>query len=499
MTRAFLNKHKFKLALFFLGLLYFVTRIINLGLIPIFTDEAIYLRWSQIMANDAALRYLPLVDGKPPLFMWVISVAMRMLPFVDVLIVGRFVSVMSGFLAMCGIFACSYALFKNKIVSTLSVLFYLLTPFTLFYDRFALADSMLAMWGLWSLFFTILLVKYRRLDLAFILGFINGFGLLTKSPALLFLAYFPLLLLFFPWKSREWKKEFIKLVILFGVMLIVTESIYSILRLFPLFHMISQKNMEFSLSLNEFIKNPTVLFWGNVKSLIEWEASYIGLPTFILIFLAVFIGGIKYFKEHIILLLYFLILLLYLSFFNKILYPRYLLLFTPQLLIMSASGLYLLSTKSIRIGYLYGVATMVFLTFICIQILFTPGKAYIPKADTGQYLNSWSAGNGVKEIRNFLSQESKAHKHVTLGVEGTFGLMPYALELYQKDYPNVNIIPYWPLPGEIPKDISMASKIMPTYFIIYQREDYPKEWQMKELSRYFQGNSKESLKLYKVL
>ena len=74
-----------------LVLVYFVTRLVNLGAIPIFTDEAIYLRWSQIMASDAALRYLPLVDGKPPLFMWLTSIVMKVLPHIDVHLKGRLI------------------------------------------------------------------------------------------------------------------------------------------------------------------------------------------------------------------------------------------------------------------------------------------------------------------------------------------------------------------------------------------------------------------------
>ena len=38
--------------------LYLFTRLVNLTLLPIFTDEAIYIRWGQIGARDAAHKFL---------------------------------------------------------------------------------------------------------------------------------------------------------------------------------------------------------------------------------------------------------------------------------------------------------------------------------------------------------------------------------------------------------------------------------------------------------
>src|SRR3989344_5815509 len=77
-----------------------VVIIIALGKLPIFADEAIYIRWSQIMAAEPTLRFLPLSDGKQPLFMWVLMFLVRKLP--DPLITGRLVSVFSGLGTIAG-------------------------------------------------------------------------------------------------------------------------------------------------------------------------------------------------------------------------------------------------------------------------------------------------------------------------------------------------------------------------------------------------------------
>ena len=53
-----------------MSLLYLLVTFYNLTSFPIFVDEAIYGRWSQIALHDAAWRFISLTDGKQPLFMW---------------------------------------------------------------------------------------------------------------------------------------------------------------------------------------------------------------------------------------------------------------------------------------------------------------------------------------------------------------------------------------------------------------------------------------------
>ncbi|MEK7112149.1 MAG: hypothetical protein AAB875_02375, partial [Patescibacteria group bacterium] len=69
--KKFLAKWKSSLILLLLILLFAIgIRLYNLNLIPVFVDEAIYIRWAQVMRAEPTLRFLPLSDGKQPLFMW---------------------------------------------------------------------------------------------------------------------------------------------------------------------------------------------------------------------------------------------------------------------------------------------------------------------------------------------------------------------------------------------------------------------------------------------
>ena len=99
-------------------------RITSLTILPIFVDEAIYVRWAQVMAHEPTLRFLPLSDGKQPLYMWVLMFLIKY--FSDPLFIGRLVSVIMGLGTALGVFTFSYLLFKNKLTSLLSLFFTIL-------------------------------------------------------------------------------------------------------------------------------------------------------------------------------------------------------------------------------------------------------------------------------------------------------------------------------------------------------------------------------------
>src|SRR4030042_2725996 len=77
-------------------------RIINLGSLPIFADEAIYIRWAQVMSAESTLRFLPLSDGKQPLFMWSVIPFLKIIS--DPLIAGRLLSAILGLGTIIAIF-----------------------------------------------------------------------------------------------------------------------------------------------------------------------------------------------------------------------------------------------------------------------------------------------------------------------------------------------------------------------------------------------------------
>ena len=160
------------------------------GTQPIFADEAIYVRWAQVMKAEPTLRFLPLSDGKQPLYMWILMFLLK--PSFDPLITGRMLSVSMGILSNFGVFVLSYILFKSKKISLIASLLYAVSPFMIFFESMALVDATLTAMGIWFFIFLLLAIRYFRFDLSMVSGFFLGGALLTKSPAVYFSALAPL-------------------------------------------------------------------------------------------------------------------------------------------------------------------------------------------------------------------------------------------------------------------------------------------------------------------
>src|SRR3989338_5478833 len=184
-----------------------ISRIINLKGIPIFTDEAIYIRWAQIGLNDPAHRYISLTDGKQPLMTWAMYPFLKL--FEDPLIAGRLVSVLGGALSVIGIYILAKTLFDRK-AAVFSVILYTISPFSMVYERLALMDSLLAMFGIWCLYLQVLLIKKLKLDVALILGITAGAAFLTKTSSSFFFFFFPFSLLIFAFEKKKKKKKIVK-------------------------------------------------------------------------------------------------------------------------------------------------------------------------------------------------------------------------------------------------------------------------------------------------
>jgi 4-amino-4-deoxy-L-arabinose transferase-like glycosyltransferase len=469
----FIKKNAFWLSAVGILFLFFVTRLYNILGIPIFTDEAIYIRWSQIAANDANWRFISLTDGKQPMYVWIAMLLMKVID--DPLLAGRVVSVISGFFSMIGMFFLTNELFKHtgskhlnpRNIGLLASLIYVLYPFSLLYDRMALYDSLVAMFIIWALYFEVLLVRHLRLDLALILGMIVGGGMLTKTNANFALILLPFSLLLFDFKDKEWKKKLLRWVIYAVVAALVANVMYLILRLSPFFHIIGEKNLIFIYSFSEWIQNPFAYVWNNTRALLEWFITYTTIPFIILIISSFFIGK-KFLREKLLLLIWFIIPFVALAFFGKTMYPRYLLFMAMPLLALGAYALAsLLLVKRIWLKAI--ICISFFLMFIINNFFIITDfpRSSVPFSDRDQFYGGWPSGVGVKEAVAILQEKAK-HEKIYVGTQGNFGLMPAAVEMYLADNPNVTIKGFWPIHDTPPQELVEASKRMPTYVIFYQ-------------------------------
>lgn len=478
---------------------FLLTRLLNLGIIPIFTDEAIYSYWSQIALNDPANRYISLVDGKQPLFIW-ISAAFQSL-ISDPLIATRMTSVLSGALALIGIYLVSRELFSQKVAKIASIL-YVIMPFTLLYDRMALYDSLLTMLGLFAVYFAIRMIKTPRLDLALLNGMTIGLGLLTKSSANFYIFYIPLTLLLLSGKIQEQKPKLIKWFYLSFVTVILAQVIYNTLRLSPYFYIISQKNLSFIRPFGEVIQNPFLHLNSNLTAIATWLTSYLGIPLLAFLVLSTLYFAWKRNIKVLYLSLLVLMPLLAEGFFNIVLYPRFVLFYFPYMLIIISLGLSkLLESKSKYQKFVKLLIPVLFLfpLFNSFLLLTNPKAARIANSDLGQYLNDWPAGYGVKESVGIIRQSEKSQT-TYVGTEGTFGLLPYALQIYFFGDQKVNIAGFWPVDAtKIPEQVLDATATNRVYFIFNENQSEISNPRLKLVSKYQKGTGKSYLRVFEVL
>ena len=479
--------------------LYLVTRLYNIMSLPMFTDEAIYTRWSQIARFDANWRFISLTDGKQPSFVWIDMILMRFTH--DPLLAGRLVSVFAGFLSLVGIYFLAKELFGKR-VGIIASFLYILYPFSLVYDRMALYDSLVAAGAIWSLFFEILLIKKKRLDIALILGMVFGVSVLTKSSGFLFIYLLPFSLLLFDFKNKNRKELFTRWAVLAVISAALAYFYYSIIKLSPFAHIVDEKNSTFVYPLKEWIGHPFRFFVGNWSGMWDWLVKYATIPTLLLVASSFFIEKKKT-LDKLLLFSWFILPFIALSLFGKVLYPRFILFMTMPLLILAAYSLNEF-LKRIKPGFgkvIIFSAFVIAMVFSDFLILHNFQNSPIPFSDLEQYINGWPAGGGTKEIINYLDKESKKGK-IYVASLGTFGSLPtYAIEIYLGDNKKIEKGGIYPVPSQIPKDLLEKAKTMPVFLFVSSQSEFEeqiKTWPIHEILRYKKGVGNSYSHLYEV-
>lgn len=476
--------------------LFLVTRLVNLTNIPIFTDEAIYLRWAQIGLSDPRWRFISLIDGKQPLLIWLFFPALKLIT--DPLVAGRLVSVIAGFAGMVGMGLFGWYLTKSKRAGLIAAFLYVVIPFYMVYDRLAIYDGLLGALAVWSLFLTYLLAKNQRLDIALLLGTVVGAGLLTKSSANFFWYLLPLTILQVAWKKKGLVKQ-IAIWVGLNLVVIVQSQIYNnILRLSEFRHIVGEKNLSFIYSLAEFFKNPLQSAWGNLVGLSSWLTGYFTIPLILVVILAAIWLLRKDWKKGLFFLGFFLMPFLALAFFGRVIYPRFILFMTPALLILITLYTdYLLSEPRRYLYLLILSLVLVPAIFFEFKLLTDPIHAPLPLADRQQLINDWPAGYGINQVITYIREQAKTGP-VIVGTEGTFGLFPMALELYLGKDVNVTFKPYWPV-NEVPAELLQLAKEKPTFLVFKEKQDIPKDWPLVEIAQYERGDGPTYLKFFRVV
>mgnify|MGYP001370559191 CR=1 FL=1 len=445
-----------------LVLITFGLRIINLLIWPIFADEAIYIRWAQVMRAEPTLRFLPLTDGKQPLFMWLIIPFLKLIS--NPLYAGRLVSIFAGTSSVIGLYILTYLLTKRRLTSLITGLLYAIIPYTLFFDRYALADSLLLMFGIWSLVFTYLIAKYTRLDTALISGGVLGLALLTKSPAIVFIFLGVMAPLLLP-RFNCW--HYLKFAILLSLTLVIAYAIYNVLRLGPEFHQISLRNQDYRFPFSEIIANPIGIFQTNASAFVSF-IWYLITPG-VLIFSS--LGIFFLFRTKKTKVLFFLLWIVGPSiiqiFVARGLTARYFFFIVPPFLILASIGftqVFYHYRKNLFLKLLFLIILFGYGLHQSIIIITNPDQANLPRIERSGYLEEWTAGQGLDQIASYIDRQSHSNR-IVVGTEGFFGTTPDGLQIYFDKRPNVTVIGHSFIIDQVPQSLLDATQENLVYLV----------------------------------
>lgn len=463
------NKKTWSIAIFLIALVaFFLFRLSQLNNIPVFVDEAIYVRWSQIMKSESSLRFIPQSDGKQPLFMW------STIPFFkissDPLIAGRLVSVATGFGSLVGLAFLAYLLFGDIFVASLVALVYAILPYSVFFDRMALVDSMLAMFGIWSLAFSILFIKTRRLDHAMFLGFALGGGLLTKSPAIFFYVWTVISIIFFFRPKDNKLKSLGNLVLGLIIALAISQVMYGILRLGPSFEMIGARNQDYLFTWKEVLNHPFDPLINNLKVTAGWLWLLFS-PTLLITFIFALLSK----KNRLAAIFLFIVSLIPLfgqAMIAKVYTSRYALFAMMPLIPVVGIGINWLITRKGTLIKLSSIVLLVVPVALSFFSVFYPEKTPLPFDMRNGYLEEWTAGWGQKDVANYLIDlESKGEKIVVF-TEGFFGTLPDGLQIYTEGHQNITIVGSNPYVTTIPEGLQNTSPENKRFFVINKSRNH---------------------------
>jgi 4-amino-4-deoxy-L-arabinose transferase-like glycosyltransferase len=420
-------------------LLAFILRIYRLTALPIFVDEAIYIRWAQVMRAEETLRFLPLSDGKQPLFMWSVIPFLKL--FADPLFAGRFTSVLTGLATVVGVFLVGKLLFKSKRVGFLAAVIYAISPFSVFFDRMALVDSMLAAFGIWTFYFMMQAVTKMTLDYFLLAGFSLGGALLTKSPALFFSLLLPSTWIFsnFPKGAKARGIHLLKLVMMTLSTYLVGYAMVNILRLGPNFHLLSSRNLDYVYPISHILASPLSPLLSHLNATKEYFWLLGPSTLLILPIVSLVLVFRKYPKQIILLSLWLFGPLFAVTQFAKVFTARYILFVLPFAVIMASGSLL------IKAGFWKKIMTILLMVFflhslfVDFYLLTDIEAAKLPRSERSGYLEEWTVGTGIKEVSQYLKERHSQfpQERIVVGTEGYFGTLPDGLQIYLNDTPEI--------------------------------------------------------------
>ena len=492
----FIRQHPVELSLVLILGVYFAIRLINIRAVPMHIDEAIYIKWARD-AQHGNLWASLLWDGKPPLHSWM------MVPFLaaikDPLLAGRLNSVFFGGVTTVGIFLIGKEL-KDWKLGAIAAGLYAVCPFGFFFDRLALAESMMLALFVFAVYFAVKAATSANHLYLIGAGIATGLALLTKGTATLLLP-----IIFFAYlargpagKGREKSRPLVRWTAAVGLSMLLGFAILNLLRLSP-------RWADRSTYIATRTKGIVAALHTPLKDILRFNSSILQSMFHDLtpIVLAVAIAGLaltlaKKWRPGLFLWAWVLIGVAVISLVGEFTWWRFYLVLVPPLLLSAAYGFYVPGTFLVRAWnrkraegrLVLGAASLTALALVLAVTVVPLGTQLhgmsTAKIGEAEYLTGRCAGVGMKQTADLVARLSASQK-INVVVNDYF--VQLAIEIYNGNSPNVHLtcleLEYRKGYTELLKKTSESEAVTgPTYLIVNDSKSLPKSWPLRVLEEF---------------
>lgn len=403
-------------------MVFIATRFVNIISVPPSIDEVRHILRAQSTANGDL--FIGMRESLKQFYIWIIAVFLPLSR--DHVLTARVVSTASGLLGAGVCYKLTRVLYPDRQIGYIAALFYLLSPFTLFYDRMALTDSLLTTLVGISILSSIHLWRYPTVRGALFLGIILGIATLTKTYAVLF--YSTPMLLWLVWgKEISWGRV-AKL-----MMIIISVTSFAWLPIFIIGQAAyKQDHYQKLITASTEFTSFGIFWYYNSLLAVNWLSTYLTWPIIGLLIVSFLTIIAKRDKIGMVLIILVMEPILIFTVFFAIWYPRYLLPVIVIISVLFAYGIDQLTKFALIVmeritgkdvhSYVSPLAlqTALFLIF-CIsfltfdyKILTVPSSAPIPATDKRQYFEGSGAGYGLRESIQVIKMMANQYPKVNL-------------------------------------------------------------------------------------
>ena len=386
-------------------MVFIVTRVLWLTRMPAFIDEALHIWRAQLTLQGDW--FIGADHGK-----WLgmkIFAPMLALPLPH-LLAARLGVVLFGLGTLAGTYAVGRELY-SKPVAIGAIALYTALPYTLFYERTALVDPMIACLGVWGVFAAIRAVRTSEQRWAILLGVVLSLAVLIKLSALL-LAVIPVLAVLILADKLSWRGAF--RVVLPSLVLLALTGVFMTVAQFGIWQ-IEDKTLD-----TERV-SVAALTLQNLRLVGRWFWQLYTPPVAVL---AVISAAAALLDRHrwqaqFVLVVAAMMILPYVA-TGRTLYPRYFMPAHPFVVLLIAHFLshaaeWVVARRGSRRPWqwaLYGTSLLVTVVSVlqldALLIADLP-NAPLPPSVHEQFVSGWPSGYGVPEAAEFLLAEAEEH------------------------------------------------------------------------------------------